>query len=103
MPPAKAGGVCLVTLKRFAFLGRGRSRRTVRGRLRTLCGGLFYLCGSELEVRSHVGDLDLDGLTLVAVVVLPAALDKLLLNRLTRRRCLRGPAPPGMANGMAKR
>ncbi|MEA2476562.1 MAG: hypothetical protein QOC87_761, partial [Actinomycetota bacterium] len=31
----------------------------------------------ELEVRSHVGDLDLDALTLVAVVVLPAALHEL--------------------------
>lgn len=28
----------------------------------TLCRGLGFLCGSELEVRSHVGDLDLDGL-----------------------------------------
>lgn len=50
------------------------------GRLRgwgTYCGGLGYPCGGELEIRSHVGDLDLDGLTLVAVVVLPAALDEL--------------------------
>jgi hypothetical protein len=46
-------------------------RRRGRG---TLCGGLGYLCDSELEIRSHVGDLDLDGLTLVAVVVLPADL-----------------------------
>ena len=33
--------------------------------------------GSELKIRSHVGDLDLDALTLVAVVVLPAPLDEL--------------------------
>jgi hypothetical protein len=31
----------------------------------------------HLREQSHVGDLDLDGLTLVAVVVLPAALDEL--------------------------
>jgi dihydrofolate reductase len=34
---------------------------------------LDYLCGSELKVRSYVGDLDLNVLALVAGVVLPAA------------------------------
>jgi hypothetical protein len=34
----------------------------------TICGGLGYLCGSELEIRAYVGHLDLDGLTLVAGV-----------------------------------
>jgi hypothetical protein len=43
----------------------------------TLCGGLGYLCGSELKIRSHVVNLDLDGVTLVAIAVLPAALDEL--------------------------
>jgi hypothetical protein len=42
-----------------------------------VCGGLGYLGGSELKIRSHLGHLDLDGLTLVADVVLPAALDEL--------------------------
>jgi hypothetical protein len=61
------------------LLGRGDSRRTVRGRLQTPCGGLGYLCGSELKIRPDVGDLGLDGLTFVAVFVLPAALDELAL------------------------
>lgn len=38
---------------------------------------LCCLCGSELEIRSHVGDLDLDDRVLAAVLVLPSALDKL--------------------------
>lgn len=37
----------------------------------------WFLCGSELKVRPYVGDLDLDALTLGAVVFLPVALDEL--------------------------
>ena len=48
------------------YLGRGRSRRTIRGRTQTLCGGLGYLCGSELKIRPNVGHLDLDAVALVA-------------------------------------
>jgi hypothetical protein len=65
---------CLCAL---LLLGRGRSRRTVRGRTQTLCGGLGYLCGSELKIGATWVTWDLDGLALGAVVVLPAALDKL--------------------------
>jgi hypothetical protein len=65
-------------------------------------GGLGSLGGSELKIRSYMGDLDLGGLTLVVVVVLPATLHELAGNEdphplLEGVRCVLGdrrPCPP---------
>jgi len=63
------------------------------------CGGLSYLCGSELKVRSHVGDLDLDDGALVAVVVVRSVFERLAplpaLDGRNRKPKAKSPAKPG--------